>query len=387
MSQPSRSKQQQQPLDVLQSMINGVLIETGKALRSANKKGYETIGHTNIRLQAFIPSAIDNFHMALDELEYDIVRAKAALTRDLRQLKEQQYALDNSGIENLGDTTPAEFPTTEHASSTRTIETEGPAKLDDSIVVKQAVPQAAPSPAEISPAINRKSPPEVAVHESLAQSVHDSKSTDALFAENATDLNLETSQPETSAGLGIRLMETQPEKLTAATEAPTTADLQNMDIDAFFDTGSTQNADLIFDDLEFTTDDKGHQNLDFGNTTADLDLSSFGDQVNSNNDDITAMLQGLDNYGSTSGNDLNMMDLSNTGTNDQNIANNLIQDDFGMSGGDLDMALGVGNNQSTFDDLLDGMDFPDGTDDGTGGNIMEHGEFDEAFFGVHADTQ
>jgi hypothetical protein len=49
------------------------LIETGKALRAANYKGPKTIGHTHAELQASIPAAIETFHLALDELEIDIV--------------------------------------------------------------------------------------------------------------------------------------------------------------------------------------------------------------------------------------------------------------------------------------------------------------------------
>jgi hypothetical protein len=48
-------------------------METGKALRAANKKGSKTISHDNDRLQLFMPSAINSFHLALDELESDIV--------------------------------------------------------------------------------------------------------------------------------------------------------------------------------------------------------------------------------------------------------------------------------------------------------------------------
>jgi len=48
-------------------------METGKALRGANKKGSKTISHDNDRLQLFMPSAINSFHLALDELESDIV--------------------------------------------------------------------------------------------------------------------------------------------------------------------------------------------------------------------------------------------------------------------------------------------------------------------------
>jgi hypothetical protein len=52
----------------------GKLIETGKALRAADKDGGRTIAASSTRLRSTIPSAIENFHQALDELECDIVR-------------------------------------------------------------------------------------------------------------------------------------------------------------------------------------------------------------------------------------------------------------------------------------------------------------------------
>jgi hypothetical protein len=95
--QPAKlQSKQQQHLDTLQNLINNIvrapprrnlcgesliltgppkqLIETGKALRSANMKGAKTISHDNDRLQMYMPKAITSFHGALDELESDIVR-------------------------------------------------------------------------------------------------------------------------------------------------------------------------------------------------------------------------------------------------------------------------------------------------------------------------
>ena len=50
------------------------LIEFGRALRASDKEGARTLANANTRLKPFFPSAIDNFHQALDDLERDIVR-------------------------------------------------------------------------------------------------------------------------------------------------------------------------------------------------------------------------------------------------------------------------------------------------------------------------
>jgi hypothetical protein len=88
MSQNLRSKH---PLDVLQSMINGIvstahyisegqlltppkLIETGRALRPSDKEGGRSLTNAGTRLKSTVPGAVESFHQALDDLEYDIVR-------------------------------------------------------------------------------------------------------------------------------------------------------------------------------------------------------------------------------------------------------------------------------------------------------------------------
>jgi len=52
------------------------LIEIGKALGSNDKESGRTLASGGARLQNTIPSAADNFHQALDELEIDIVCAE-----------------------------------------------------------------------------------------------------------------------------------------------------------------------------------------------------------------------------------------------------------------------------------------------------------------------
>lgn len=57
----------------------------------ANKKGPRTLGYTNVRLQAVLPTAIDKFHLALDELEYDIVSCTILFVQ-----KEKKHVLNSS---------------------------------------------------------------------------------------------------------------------------------------------------------------------------------------------------------------------------------------------------------------------------------------------------
>lgn len=154
--------------------------------------------------------------------------------------------------------------------------------------------------------------------------------------------------------------------------------------------------DLDFDDFDFGPSNGGNdQNQnDFGATDGQMDLSTFGDpaQQQYGNDDVSSMLQGLESYANQApddGEDVGMLDAGAASGGD---AGNLREgegdamegvqggadDDYGMSGADLDLAMGMGN-ETSFDDLLDGMDFGDEGGEGKG---MQEDEFGDAFFGI-----
>lgn len=172
-----------------------------------------------------------------------------------------------------------------------------------------------------------------------------------------------------------------------STEAPNTVPQTNAtDIDSLFggddsnpNTNESQNAD--FADIDFTAGD----DFTFPATTAPA------------NTDLDSLMPGIGSYAAVSqSEDFNMLDFSNntdaangngnTGgdtamdamldlSNDNNAGSG---DNGGNSSNNNDMGM---NTESNFDDLLDGMDFGD-ADDGLGGGDMEHGEFDDAFFGL-----
>ncbi|KAK2014725.1 hypothetical protein LZ32DRAFT_646294 [Colletotrichum eremochloae] len=79
--------------EALHGIINDVLIQTGKALRSHSKEGRSQM-QAQISLQTKIPELIDTFHWKLDDLESEIMRAKAALQRDLDRFRQQRQPLE-----------------------------------------------------------------------------------------------------------------------------------------------------------------------------------------------------------------------------------------------------------------------------------------------------
>ncbi|RFU75449.1 hypothetical protein TARUN_6782 [Trichoderma arundinaceum] len=81
------------PLDALQSLINDVLVQTGKALRASRKDSQGNLTQVPGTAQSKLPETINLFHKALDELEDEIIEAKSVLLRDLNELQEKKKKL------------------------------------------------------------------------------------------------------------------------------------------------------------------------------------------------------------------------------------------------------------------------------------------------------
>ncbi|KAK4668839.1 uncharacterized protein QC764_711000 [Podospora pseudoanserina] len=94
MAAPSASQVRAPKVPVLEPLekgLNEILVLTGKAFRAAGKdpkKG--TPQETAAAINAQVPAVIGRFNNALDDLECDLLRAKAVLLRDLNQLKANQ---------------------------------------------------------------------------------------------------------------------------------------------------------------------------------------------------------------------------------------------------------------------------------------------------------
>ncbi|CZR57270.1 uncharacterized protein PAC_07159 [Phialocephala subalpina] len=346
----SSSGRPKNPLDTLQGMINLVLIETGKALRSAQKENGQAPSVVASRLRAVIPSTVENFHAALDDLECDILRAKAVILRDYEELRAKRLALENPEpiIEEPEPQTDIAIDSEMNGTSllaepqeaaTATIKEE---RAQTGSPEKQAAPTSQDTKEGISP----------------GQDIKPQNPTPPSSVErNGTD-----SKP---IGLGI---------VTDGVSAPgpSTAELQNSAIDSLFgeDTKdeSADNSALDFA-MEFLQD-----------TSTDPQSQ---DQSQTQHNDFD-----LENFGSTS-QDFSMPDMNiSTDTNNinSNTQNKQNEDPFAMAltttGGDsMDLDLGdfdtAGADDSVFNDIFFGDE-----SNNVGGGEMEHGEFDNTFFGI-----
>ncbi|KFY86817.1 hypothetical protein V500_07386 [Pseudogymnoascus sp. VKM F-4518 (FW-2643)] len=414
MSQPRPSPQtaklqtkQQQHLDTLQNLINTILIETGKALRSANMKGAKTISHDNDRLQMYMPKAITSFHGALDELESDIVRAKAVIARDLREVRKREEELRNPVAQPIESVAVPMAQETIGGAQNATATQDGgileqPANIvkteevGDSVQAKDQQVKSEPLDTTVQVGDSQMKKETL----DMVDSVHEQPRADLQTSEKLQDevkpsIELPgetTAQPAEVSAAGGQQVDKLPSKDLEPLDTLDTND--DMTYESLFGPKSAHDdhPDLNFDDFDFGTDtaaaDQGdNQGQDYSmQNDGHIDLSTFGEPTDQpfGNDDGGSMLQGLESYANQvpeESGDINMLDTANSGGNaggDGEIINLDGEDGVGMSGADLDLAMGIGGNETNFDDLLDGLDF-EGGDDTTG---LENQEFDDAYFGI-----
>ncbi|KAF8476251.1 hypothetical protein BDZ91DRAFT_711250 [Kalaharituber pfeilii] len=77
------------PIEVLPSMLHAVFIQTANVFSDPRKNNPRAVVSTNAMIRLGIPAVIDRFQYALDCLEVEILRAKAAFRRDLEVIRQR----------------------------------------------------------------------------------------------------------------------------------------------------------------------------------------------------------------------------------------------------------------------------------------------------------
>ncbi|KAL6721696.1 hypothetical protein ACLMJK_000800 [Lecanora helva] len=86
----------QHPLEVLPAMLNLVLLQTAKILRDPECRNPKQASLTKRRITEIVTVANQRYHDALDEIEIEILRAKAVMERDLRLYRRQRAEEDRA---------------------------------------------------------------------------------------------------------------------------------------------------------------------------------------------------------------------------------------------------------------------------------------------------
>ncbi|KAG5980501.1 hypothetical protein E4U55_003977 [Claviceps digitariae] len=361
------------PLDALQSLVNDVLVQTGKALRASRRDSHGNLPPTH--MQAKLPETISAFHSALDSLEHDIIRAKSVILRDMNKLKTQK----SSAAEDL-QSLPQPQPVEAQSKSAMVIDIDSSPQPITQTMPKEestensfaAVKTAAPFPDMGMPA---------------------SAGTPITIKEEQSSTQL---PPVTEASASSSKLKAEVKASTLAAPIPMMD--AKLESNTFALNGGREvldmtNSDLNFTDMEFTLAPgsvNANQSGGIAAATANtngpsFDLGSFG---TSNGVPAAASLSNGMSSSSTLGKAVATASGMRPATAENRRNAEVQKKEEGTSatfadifagdgqadGMDFDFSIGDGMSGDTFDDLMNDRD---NTFDS-----MEHGDFDANFFGL-----
>ncbi|KAG6014992.1 hypothetical protein E4U43_005914 [Claviceps pusilla] len=364
------------PLDALQSLVNDVLVQTGKALRASRRDSHGNLPPTH--MQAKLPDTISAFHSALDSLEHDIIRAKSVILRDMNKLKTQK----NSAVQG-SQPIPQPQPVEARSKSAMVIDIDS-------------------SPQPITPTMPKGESTENGIAAIKTAAPFPDM---GMPATAGTSISIKDEQP--SSRLLSMTEASAPGKVKAEVKATTTIAAPIPMMDAKLESNTSgltggrevldlTNSDLNFTDMEFTLAPGNVNPNQSGSTGAAtvhtngpaFDLGSFG-ILNG----APAAMSANNGISSSTGAKVaatasNMRPATASGPAD-NRRNAEVQKkeegtgvgladkytgDGQADGMDFDFSIGDGMSGDTFDDLMNDRD---NTFDS-----MEHGDFDANFFGL-----
>ncbi|KAF4413245.1 hypothetical protein CFRS1_v004052 [Colletotrichum fructicola] len=365
------------PAEALHGLINDALVQTGKALKAWGKDGKHQL-QAHISLQTKMPEIIESFHWKLDDLESEIIRAKAALQRDLDRIQEARRPIQQPAPVDAQTKSPMAIDLDSSSGEpspdqkAQLTQASGPHRVP-------AEPSAAPSMAPF-PDMGVSFQPPVEPAQAIKQ--------EQAPAPPAMMAPMGDVKPEVKT----EPIATQPPQ-SGAPEAPMD-DLFGLGGDAGGGGAEGSNSEFHFTDMTFSlappnNDSQGQpqsqdaaMDMSFGSGEMGGDLLSLDnllppDNVNNAKADTAAQAAQAAPAASGPAPAVAGQEKPAEGKMEKQDSTNL-DDLFNLDGNtsldemDLDMNMGGdGGDGSTFDDMY----FGDMTE-------MEHGKFDDAFFGI-----
>ncbi|KPM46180.1 hypothetical protein AK830_g330 [Neonectria ditissima] len=384
------SQMPQDPLDVLQLMVNDVLVQTGKALRSSRKDGQGNVAQAHGSLQSKLPDTIRTFHSALDDLEHDIIRAKSVLLRDLTQIQEQKQ-------QRHSQEQPPPEQIQHHQNQRQPIPTpQQPQPIESQSKEPMVIDLDSSPPPNDQVMIETKATKPVAPFPDMGMGLPDMTEADMVIKDVAHPIIPPTSLPETTS---IKHEHTaSPVPMAPMPEMDEKPVDMNMDISG----GDLPNPELNFTNMEFTlaptnndsqnppTSQESSFDLatfapaEGGDSLMGLDNllpSNHNEQANINTvpkapvseSPIKAENQGNPNMS------LDLMHLNgsgpqeNTSAKKEEMMDSTFDELMFMDSGH-EYGSGGGLGEETFEDMMDNRDETF--------DMMQHGDFDNSFFGL-----
>ncbi|KAJ3517578.1 hypothetical protein NM208_g14682 [Fusarium decemcellulare] len=367
------SQKPQDPLDTLQLMVNDVLVQTGKALRASRKDAQGSTQPPQGALKSKLPDTIHTFHSALNELEWDIINSKSVLMRDLKRLQERKQQQS----QQLYQSQP-----TQASQPPQPIEPQSKSPMVIDL-------ESSPPPPGDQPIMETKPNQPVAPFPDMGMGLPDMGQPDVVMQDEPAP-----HMPPTSV-VDVANMKTSASPAPAAATAPM-APMPNMDQKTLDNntmdlTRDVPHSELNFTNMEFTLAPTNNDSQNPPTTQeSSFDLATFAPP--DGNDDIL----GLDNLlpanptnqanptpappGQSIENQVKTEPLMNPEgqatpqeMKTESFESAFDDDIFGNidSGGNLG---GNGMTDPTFEELMADRD--------EDFDIMEHGDFDAAFFGI-----
>ncbi|KAL8872037.1 MAG: hypothetical protein Q9174_002261 [Haloplaca sp. 1 TL-2023] len=400
------------PIQSLESTMALVLKETGKFFRASQSNDPRQGAFAKAAIAQTIPVANQRFHEALDEIEIEILRARAVFERDLSLIRKKRAERERAA------TGAVRAPTPDGAANGI------PSKLSP----KQAVSTAIPSPNNKASALSKNTgdaddSKDVTMAEAMPPASDPKPPTenapvtnDAIKTESFKMPQDLTEDPDQPKGLAITFDERpsgsaaaptpgnlkpdskEPAQQDTKQETPVSASLQDANFDSMFDdTNLPGTSDDINFDLAFSTDD-GAVTTDLLNESAfdNIAMPAVGGDFNTNattaDEDITDLLPGLENYVNggndftASIHDMSSSELQNNyngippAAKSNDAAKNTGGDQVASSSEAPTTVAGNAPIESSFEDMFGIDSYMNGTGDDEMGGAGGVGDFDEDWF-------
>ncbi|KAL8923897.1 MAG: hypothetical protein Q9208_004333 [Pyrenodesmia sp. 3 TL-2023] len=399
--------------DSLEDTLGFVLKETGKFFRASQSQDSRQVAIAKAAIAQTIPAANNRFHKALDDIEIQIIKAKAVFERDLSSIRAKRAARERAAAGLLRTKSPNGVP----KKSTPKGSPKGKAKSVSQANEDQPKPRTGGFDTNDITGIPMTEEPRIAKVHASPPPKDEETSNDAVKTEPfalPTSLPQDSSEPK---GLAISLpQDPSPPTAVAApvkpdpephstvdpssndqtSQPPLSATFPDAQFESMFnDTDLPTTTDDLDFDLNFTTDDphNGADLLDasaFQNIALPTDLNPPNAPPNPTttaNEDLTSLLPGLENYVNGS-NDFSS--LTNLGADlfSSSQSNNITIPTSTAAAGDVSVAqLALPTQQapieSSFEDMFGLDSYMNGTGDdelGGAGGMGEVGDFDEDWF-------
>ncbi|KAI9698816.1 MAG: hypothetical protein M1836_003926 [Candelina mexicana] len=301
------------PLETLSAMVNLILVQTGKIFKDPTKYNPKNLVHTNAQMKQVIPSALNRFHEALDDIEVEILLAKATMERDLaaararRIAREQEAAAERSRLAAEASAKESETFVGEEDGKGSEIVANGKDHID--LVMADEPLDAKAENGEEKPVVLEDPSSSKAEASLTPGKKHDPTPPPALDMLSITNPNTfvetegEKVAPDSTAEAADAIVSSE---VAPGDETPATAGLKDMNFESMFADLDGGGSEMNYD-LDFSVAGGGDQNV-LGD---DPFPSTIGGNENSS-ENINSLLPGLENYANNAGDDFGMLDNPTT---------------------------------------------------------------------------